>query len=80
MVDSMSMEHGILTDEVRSRALMHLVGQSRAYLRQLEDARDELAGLREPDLNPVLKAIEGAMATVSTVNSAGSRKLREQEE
>ena len=74
------MEHGILTGEVRSRALTHLVGQSRAYLQQLEDARDELAGLREPDLDPVLKAIEGAMATVSTVNSVGSRRLREQEE
>jgi hypothetical protein len=78
MVDIM--EHRILVDEVRSRALTHLVGQSRAYLQQLKGARDELAELRQPDLDAVLKAVEGAVAIVSAVNSIGSRKLRELEE
>jgi hypothetical protein len=77
MVDSA--EHRILAGEVRTRALTYLVGQSRAYLQQLEGAREELAELREPDIDPVLKAVERAIKVVSAVNSIGSHMLRERD-
>lgn len=66
-----------MASEVRS--LTHLVGESRAYLLQLKGARDELAELREPDLDSVLKAVESAIVVVSSVNSIGSHRLRELE-
>jgi hypothetical protein len=64
--------------EHRVRVLMHLVGQTRAYLQQLDGARVELKALHAPDLELVMKAVEGAKAVVATVDSVATRKLREE--
>jgi hypothetical protein len=61
----------------RVRVLTHLVGQTRAYLQQLDGARIELNALRAPDLELVMKAVEGAKAVVARVDSVATRKLRD---
>lgn len=62
----------------RTRVLTHLVGRSRAYLLQLDDAKAGLAGLRTPDLELVLVAVEGAVAAVAAVDSIATSKLRDE--
>jgi hypothetical protein len=61
----------------RVRVLTHLVGQTRAYLQQLDGAGAELHALHAPDLELVMRAVEGAKAVVATVDSIASRKLRD---
>ena len=61
----------------RVRVLMHLVGQTRAYLQQLDGARAELNALHAPDLDHVMKAVEGAKAVVAAVDSIATRELRD---
>jgi hypothetical protein len=61
----------------RVRVLMHLVGQTRAYLQQLDGARAELKAMRAPDLEHVMRAVEGAKAVVAAVDSIATRKLRD---
>lgn len=61
----------------RVRVLTHLVGQTRAYLQQLDGAKTELNALHSPDLELVMKAVDGAKAVVATVDSVATRKLRD---
>ena len=61
----------------RVRVLMHLVGQTRAYLQQLDGARAELHALHAPDLEHVMKAVDGAKTVVAAVDSIATRKLRD---
>jgi hypothetical protein len=61
----------------RVRVLIHLVGQTRAYLQQLDGARAELNALHAPDLEHVMKAVEGAKVVVAVVDSIATRKLRD---
>lgn len=60
-----------------ARVLTHLVGQSRAYLQQLDGARSELDELHAPDLDVVMKAVESATAVVAAVDAIATRKLRD---
>jgi len=62
----------------RVRVLTHLVGQTRAYLQQLDGAGTELTALDAPDLALVMKAVEGAKAIVAEVDSVATRKLRDE--
>ena len=61
----------------RARVLTHLVGQSRAYLRQLDDARAELIELHAPDLDLVVKAMDGATVLVAAIDTIATGKLRD---
>ncbi len=61
----------------RTTALTYLVGQSRAYLQQLELARRELGVLDHADLGLVLRAVDAAEVAVKAVDSIGTEKLRE---
>ena len=61
----------------RVRVLTHLVGQTRAYLQQLDGARAELVALHAPDLEHVMRAVEGAKAVVAAVDSIATGKLRD---
>jgi len=70
-------EAGMESQDHRVRVLMHLVGQTRAYLQQLDGARTELNALHAPDLDHVMKAVEGAKAVVAAVDSIATRKLRD---
>ncbi len=60
----------------RGTALTHLVGQSRTYLHQLDDAKAELQALHDDNLGLLLLAIDGAEVAVRAVNSIGTAKLR----
>lgn len=62
----------------RVRVLTHLVGQTRAYLQQLDGAGTELTALDAPDLALVMEAVEGAKAIVGEVDSVATRKLRDE--
>ncbi len=60
----------------RATALTYLVGQSRAYLQQLELARRELGDLKAADLQLILQAVDAAEVAVKAINSIGTEKLR----
>jgi hypothetical protein len=62
--------------DTRTIALGHLVGQSRAYLQQLDMAKAELEELKAPDLSTVLQAIDGAVTSVQALNLTATEKLR----
>jgi hypothetical protein len=65
-----------MEDSRHSRALTHLVGQSRAYLQQLELAKRELRQANGHDLVGLLQAMDAAEAAVLAVNTLGTPKLR----
>lgn len=62
--------------DVRSRSLIYLVGQSRAYALQLQTVVTELYELRADDLVELLGAVEAAEAAVKTLDTLGTALLR----
>jgi hypothetical protein len=66
----------VLAVTSRGSALTYLVVSSRAFLMQLESSKAELSGLRDPDLDRLLLAIEDAQRSVARVNTWGTRRLR----
>jgi hypothetical protein len=62
--------------DVRSTALTHLVGDSRAYLQQLDLTARELHEVREPDLGVVVDAVARARAAVQEAERLGCQRLR----
>lgn len=60
-----------------ARVLTHLVGQSRAYLQQLDGARVELCELHVPDVDLVVMAVESATSVVAAVDEIATRRLRD---
>ena len=60
----------------RSVALTYLVGQSRAFLQQLDHCREELGGLADGELAPLLDAVARAEAAVRVAERLGTERLR----
>lgn len=61
---------------VRAIALRSVVGDARAFLLQLGNARAELAALPDADLAELVRDIEAAQAAVGRVNARGTKLLR----
>jgi hypothetical protein len=66
----------VTTERERTAALTNLVGQSRAYLLQLDLAKAELEELHESELAPLVAAITDAEQAVRYAERLGTAALR----
>ncbi len=54
---------GSLADDALATAALHLVGQSRAFVHQVEAAMEELAGLHDERTTQLLEALRLTLAS-----------------
>jgi hypothetical protein len=52
-----------LSDDALVSVTLHLVGQSRAFVHQVEGALDELASLHDPRAEPLIEALRLTLAS-----------------
>lgn len=69
-------EYRVQRRDERSVALTYLVGQSRAFLQQLDLSRLELGALADGELAPLIEAVARAEAAVRVAERLGTERLR----
>jgi hypothetical protein len=73
---------GSLSEEALTHTVLHLVGQSRAFLHQAEAALEEIAGMRDERARRLVEALRRTVATpagpgtLRDVEQAGTELLR----
>ena len=62
---------------VRSQALTHLVGDTRAFIQQIDGAMSDLTQLRDPGLELIIKALSELSPKLKVLDDLGTAKLKE---